>query len=177
LCVVLKPEFDIVAVRRGQTVLTSGKTMLYRNRLVTPILVFALIAFLVGFSKTSDAGSPREKIDGWGGYKFGMSLKDAEKIHADDQLVDCDFGKWAKKCLQREVLLFGEKAQVQALIDAKKNSVRRIDIKFTGMLNNLLKEKRNIAKIKTKLNSSKLNRSDILECMDEKNVVSSMEKK
>ena len=50
------------------------------------------------------------------------------------------------------------------------------DLRFAGILNNLLKEKRDISTIKDKLGSATLTRADLLECLDEKETVSLMKK-
>ncbi|MCB4791228.1 MAG: FAD-dependent oxidoreductase [Elusimicrobia bacterium] len=50
------------------------------------------------------------------------------------------------------------------------------DIRFAGILNRLLCEKKDISSIKNVFNSAKLTRANLLECIGEQGIISSMEK-
>jgi len=70
-----------------------------------------------------------DEIDGYGGYKFGMTLKEADAVRDDDAVVSCDY-VGVKTCIEREGNFFGEKGVVTVQFDLKTNRVRQILITF-----------------------------------------------
>ncbi len=72
-----------------------------------------------------------EKLDGYGGYKFGMTLAQADAVRSDDVVKKpCDYAE-TEACIEREVELFGEAASIAVLISSETRTVRQINITFS----------------------------------------------
>lgn len=72
-----------------------------------------------------------EKIDGYGGYKFGMTLAEADAVTNDDKIVGCEY-YGVRKCITRGGEFLGESETVVAQIDDKTQRIRQVVVSFEG---------------------------------------------
>jgi hypothetical protein len=71
-----------------------------------------------------------DRIDGYGGYKFGMTLKEADAVRADDVVnKDCEFNG-IEACIERKTHLFGEEAIITAQVSSETHTLEHIIISF-----------------------------------------------
>lgn len=72
-----------------------------------------------------------DKVDGYRGYRFGMTLEQADAVRPDDVVnMPCKFEK-SEACLHRTTKLFGEQADIDVLISSETHTVDRINITFS----------------------------------------------
>jgi hypothetical protein len=82
---------------------------------------------------TKDAKSQKTeecvmKIEGWGGYKFGMSMSQAGDVQKDARWEEIEYQTGKEKCLVRDGKIDGEEAKI--LIRFVNGKLFRIQIKF-----------------------------------------------
>lgn len=68
-------------------------------------------------------------IDGFGNYKFGMTLEEAMKVREDDKLTDCEYEN-VFKCLEYKSTFNGEDANIAVLFPNSTKKVERIIVQF-----------------------------------------------
>lgn len=72
-----------------------------------------------------------DRIDGYGGYKFGMTLNEADAVRADDVVnKNCEFTRRIEACIERKTNLFGEEVIITAQVSSKTHTVEQIIISF-----------------------------------------------
>ena len=77
--------------------------------------------------------SPVPKIDGYGSYKFGMSIEQAKEARpgANRTEGNCGYDKIGPAyCLTESTKLFGQEATINALFDKKTKRLSRVVITF-----------------------------------------------
>lgn len=72
------------------------------------------------------------KLDGYGGYKFGMTLKEAMAVRGDVKVTNCEY-TGVEKCLERQGRFFGEPGNVTVQIFKSTGRVEQIVIAFRRM--------------------------------------------
>ena len=72
------------------------------------------------------------RIEGFGGYRFGMTLEEAAGVREDDVVTDCAF-QGVFKCLEFEASFYGEAARVIAQIDATTRKLAQVVVQFDLM--------------------------------------------
>lgn len=89
--------------------------------------IVALLTFILAGSPSAYA--TESKIDGFAGYRFGMTINDAKAVRADAELTDCEFrGVW--RCLEFPNEFYGEQARVVVQLDSKTRLVDQIVVQF-----------------------------------------------
>ncbi len=73
--------------------------------------------------------SPVPKIDGYGPYKFGMSIEQAKKARPAAKQTDCDYVGTAY-CLTESIKFFGQDAIIDALFDKGTKRLSSVNITF-----------------------------------------------
>jgi len=74
-----------------------------------------------------------DRVDGYGGYKFGMTLEEADAVRADDMVnKGCDF-RAIEACIERKTQLFGEEAIIIALVSSESHTVNQVNISFNRL--------------------------------------------
>ena len=73
--------------------------------------------------------SPVPQIDGYGPYKFGMSLEGAKEARPTANRTDCDYVGVAY-CLTENTELFGQDATIDALFDKNTKRLNQVNIIF-----------------------------------------------
>jgi hypothetical protein len=74
--------------------------------------------------------SPIDRVDGYGGYKFGMTIQEADAVRADDIVNKaCEFNA-IEACIERKTEFFGEEATILALVSSQSHKVERVNISF-----------------------------------------------
>ncbi len=97
-------------------------------------LCFGLI-FLLPYQPPDAVAESKviDRIDGYGGYKFGMTLSQADAVRTDDVVQKpCSYPEM-EACINRETELFGEKASVSVLISSETHTVKRVHIIFATL--------------------------------------------
>ena len=74
-------------------------------------------------------GSPVPRIDGYGPYKFGMSIEQAKKARPVANKTDCDY-VGAAYCLTERTKFFGQDATIDALFDKNTQRLSMVNITF-----------------------------------------------
>ena len=70
------------------------------------------------------------KLEGYGGYRFGMTLEEADAVREDDVINrDCQFEN-TETCIERRTVLFGEEAIVIAQISSRTHKLNQIIVQF-----------------------------------------------
>ncbi len=107
--------------------------------------LLSLPAILLLTLLTTTVSASENEIDGFGYYKFGMTLDEAEKVREDDELTDCDY-KTVAKCLEYDSVFYGEEARVVALISSDTLRINAILVNFDRINTTELKACRNVLK-------------------------------
>lgn len=92
----------------------------------------ALLLAVQTYAQTSTRVDPLPRIDGYGPYKFGMSIEQAKKARPDAKKTDCDY-VGAAYCLTLSTQLFGQDAIINALFNANTKRLSQINITFDRM--------------------------------------------
>jgi hypothetical protein len=96
------------------------------TRSLLTIAKYVCCAVLFG---TAFAGQEVSKLDGYGGYKFGMTFQEALAVRRDVRITNCEYAG-VEKCLERDATIFGEKANIIVQINKAAKRVNQIVIKF-----------------------------------------------
>ena len=87
-----------------------------------------LLVLLIALSGAAIAD---DLIDGFGGYKFGMTLKEAKEIRTDAKQTKCEYTKLnIDTCLEYDDNFYGEQATVTVLFEKSSNKVHSVAISF-----------------------------------------------
>ena len=89
-------------------------------------VIFAALLFLASHA---GATHPLDKVEGYGGFLFGMDLDAADAVSADDSLGPCSYPGVAR-CLTHPAVIFGEPARVVVQIEEASRRVRQILVEF-----------------------------------------------
>ena len=87
-----------------------------------------LIASFLLLNLTDVCAEPT-KLEGFGGYKFGMTLEEADAVRADDTITDCTYQS-VYKCLTRKAIFYGHEGEINVQIDDTRRVVVQIVITF-----------------------------------------------
>ena len=98
----------------------------------------SLLSLLILFAVTEFANDGEiEKIDGYGGYKFGMTLEEADAVRPDDvRQSECKYPGVSLVCLKRQTTLYGEEAEIVVIFSQQGQRVERVQINFFRMTEN-----------------------------------------
>lgn len=70
------------------------------------------------------------KLEGFGGYKFGMTLEEADAVRKDDVINRaCEFHE-TEVCIERRTVFFGEEAIITAQISSRTHRLDQVIITF-----------------------------------------------
>jgi len=88
-----------------------------------------ILALLLSFLATASAEGGVEKIEGYGGYRFGMDLNEADAVAEEDVVGPCPY-PGVYMCLTRPLTLYGEAARLVVQIDDTSRRVKQILVEF-----------------------------------------------
>ena len=75
------------------------------------------------------ADAAEDRIDGFAGYRFGMTLAAARSVRTDFELTDCEYlSVW--KCIEFREVFYGEDAEVAVQFDSKSRLLDQIVVSF-----------------------------------------------
>jgi len=74
------------------------------------------------------AEEPIRKVDGWGGYKFGISMNQATAVRKDAKWEEIEYSSEKEKCLVFDTTVHGEKGKV--VVRFENGKLFRIHINF-----------------------------------------------
>jgi len=94
------------------------------------ILLLVGILVLVFIGRIGRAEEPIKKLEGWGEYKFGMSISQTTAVRKDARWEEMHWGKPPEKeqCLVQDSEFYGEKGRI--IVRFKKARLAKIHIEF-----------------------------------------------
>ena len=81
------------------------------------------------FLWTATSAYASDKIDGFGGYNFGMPLAEALRIRADAKQTKCEY-KNVDICIEYTEMIYGEQAKIAVIFNINSNKVDKIIVSF-----------------------------------------------
>ena len=102
----------------------------FTGKATATILIFGMIMTCTNIWAESDQIT---RLEGYGGYKFGMTLEEADAVREDDVINrDCEFEE-TEACIERRTVLFGEEAVVIAKISSGTHKLNQVLVQFDRM--------------------------------------------
>jgi hypothetical protein len=98
---------------------------MHMKRMIFFVSIFFLILFSVESSGTEE---PVKKVDGWGGYKFGMSMAQAASVRKDARWEEIEYQSGNEKCLVDNGNFYGEKGKI--VVRFKEGKLWKIHLDF-----------------------------------------------
>jgi hypothetical protein len=89
----------------------------------------ASVAALLACALATKA-EPPERIDGYGGYRFGMSFAEADAVHGDHTRGKLRNDNYSADYLSREETVFGESAELLAMFDKHSQQLAALTLRF-----------------------------------------------
>ncbi len=100
------------------------------NSRAAPRRAAVALFVLTGCVVTDASADPPLRIDGYGGYRFGMSFAEADALYADDTQSAQRSDSFAPKYLSRVTQAFGEAAELLMLFDKLSDRLAAITLRF-----------------------------------------------
>jgi hypothetical protein len=76
------------------------------------------------------SAEPPQRLDGYGGYRFGLSFAEADALHADDVAAQMRSDRFDPRYLERKDEVFGEQAELLAMFDKHTQKLAAITLRF-----------------------------------------------
>lgn len=88
------------------------------------------VAVALLFSATLIWPTELDRIEGFGAYRFGMTLSEADALYADDLIAPLRNDSYANQYLSRDDKVFDEKAEVLVMFDKHALAINAITLRF-----------------------------------------------
>jgi hypothetical protein len=91
------------------------------------VLLLTVMFFL--FLSAESFGQSIDKLDGYGGYKFGMTLEQAFAVRRDVKITQCEYEN-VYRCIERQGNFFGHAGTIVVQISGRTKRVNKIVLTF-----------------------------------------------
>ena len=95
-----------------------------------PLLVVLCALTSATSARAQSTGRTPEKITGYAGYQFGMTLEQAKVVDSQAKIVDCDYANDVSICIEKQASFFGETGRIHVLFSRTTKQVIQINVAF-----------------------------------------------